>query len=123
MIHITTHSGYVVFQKALTTAVVKDKNIALFLQRGIKHDLLKVSYKKDTESFVISGIINGKDYCIIVNDDGAKLLDIIDAKALGELIPDELDILYNLPQVVDEKDLIKTIRSGFFDLVEDSNEH
>lgn len=123
MIHITTHSGYVVFQKALTTAVVKDKNIALFLQRGIKHDLLKVSYKKDTESFVISGIINGKDYCIIVNDDGAKLLDIIDAKALGELIPDELDILYNLPQVVDEKDLIKTIRSGFFDLVEDNNEH
>lgn len=123
MIHITTHSGYVVFQKALTTAVVKDKNIALFLQRGIKHDLLKVSYKKDTESFVISGIINGKDYCIVVNDDGAKLLDIIDAKALGELIPNELDILYNLPQVVDEKDLIKTIRSGFFDLVEDSNEH
>ena len=123
MIHITTHSGYVVFQKALTTAVVKDKNIALFLQRGIKHDLLKVSYKKDTESFVISGIINGKDYCIIVNDDGAKLLDIIDAKALGELIPNELDILYNLPQVVDEKDLIKTIRSGFFDLVEDNNEH
>ena len=123
MIHITTHSGYVVFQKALTTAVVKDKNIALFLQRGIKHDLLKVSYKKDTESFVITGIINGKDYCIIVNDDGAKLLDIIDAKALGELIPDELDILYNLPQVVDEKDLIKTIRSGFFDLVEDNNEH
>lgn len=123
MIHITTHSGYVVFQKALTTAVVKDKNIALFLQRGIKHDLLKVSYKKDTESFVITGIINGKDYCIVVNDDGAKLLDIIDAKALGELIPDELDILYNLPQVVDEKDLIKTIRSGFFDLVEDNNEH
>ena len=123
MIHITSHSGYVVFQKALTTAVVKDKNIALFLQRGIKHDLLKVSYKKDTESFVITGIINGKDYCIVVNDDGAKLLDIIDAKALGELIPDELDILYNLPQVVDEKDLIKTIRSGFFDLVEDSNEH
>lgn len=123
MIHITTHSGYVVFQKALTTAVVKDKNIALFLQRGIKHDLLKVSYKKDTESFVISGIINGKDYCIVVNDDGAKLLDIIDAKALGELIPNELDILYNLPQVVDEKDLIKTIRSGFFDLVEDSNEY
>lgn len=123
MIHITTHSGYVVFQKALTTAVVKDKNIALFLQRGIKHDLLKVSYKKDTESFVISGIINGKDYCIVVNDDGAKLLDIIDAKALGELIPNELDILYNLPQVVDEKDLIKTIRSGFFDLVEDNNEH
>ena len=123
MIHITTHSGYVVFQKALTTAVVKDKNIALFLQRGIKHDLLKVSYKKDTESFVISGIINGKDYCIVVNDNGAKLLDIIDAKALGELIPNELDILYNLPQVVDEKDLIKTIRSGFFDLVEDNNEH
>ena len=123
MIHIATHSGYILFQKALTTAVVKDKNIALFLQRGIKHGLLKVSYKKDTESFVISGIINGKDHCIVVNDDGAKMLDIIDAKALGELIPNELDILYNLPQVVDEKDLIKTIRSGFFDLIEDCDEH
>lgn len=123
MIHITSHSGYVVFQKGLTTAVVKDKNIALFLQRGIKYDLLKVSYKKDTESFVISGIINGKNYYIVVNDSETKSLDAVDAKALGELIPSELDILYNLPQVVNEEDLIKTIRSGFFDLIEDNDEH
>lgn len=123
MIHITSHSGYVVFQKGLTTAVVKDKNIALFLQRGIKHDLLKVSYKKDIESFVINGIINGKDYCIVVNDSETKTLDVVDAKALGELIPSELDILYNLPQVVNEEDLIKTIRSGFFDLIEDNDEY
>ncbi len=123
MIHITSHSGYVVFQKGLTTAVVKDKNIALFLQRGIKHDLLKVSYKKDTESFVISGIINGKNYYIVVNDNETKSLDAVDAKALGELIPSELDILYNLPQVVNEEDLIKTIRSGFFDLIEGDDEY
>ena len=123
MIHITSHSGYVVFQKGLTTAVVKDKNIALFLQRGIKHDLLKVSYKKDTESFVINGIINGKDYCIVVNDSETKTLVAVDAKALGELIPSELDILYSLPQVVNEEDLIKTIKSGFFDLIEGDDEY
>ena len=123
MIHITSHSGYVVFQKGLTTAVVKDKNIALFLQRGIKHDLLKVSYKKDTESFVINGIINGKDYYIVINDSETKTLDAVDAKTLGELIPSELDILYSLPQVVNEEDLIKTIKSGFFDLIEGDDEY
>lgn len=121
MIHIITHSGKVVFQKLLTTAIVSDPKIALFLQRGLVHDILDVSFNKQEEVFIIHGTVNGNEYLLFISEDETKIVDKDldrDAwlKAKSMINPEEKDILFRLPDGIDESNRIKAIRSGYFDL-------
>ena len=121
MIHITTHSGKVVFQKLLTTAIVSDPKIALFLQRGLVHDILDVSFNKQEEVFIIHGTVNGNEYLLFISEDETKIVDKdLDRdtwlKAKSMINPEQKDVLYRLPDNIDESNRIKAIRSGYFDL-------